>query len=166
MKTKRKSHKGFSLVELMVAIAAGLIVVLAAGIVMYLGQISWNDAWKKVNLQRDASYAMLAMSQYIKKATEADVNGPVLNLEIKREDPNNPHTYITIEVVFSFDADANDLLCEVGGNTQTILDGKVKDLQFIMDSNYPDTVKINLTLKEDNVELEFESTVMLRNAGG
>jgi prepilin-type N-terminal cleavage/methylation domain-containing protein len=164
MKTKIKSRKGFTLVELLVAIAAGLIVVLAAGIVMYLGQISWNDAWKKVNLQRDASYAMLAMSQYIKKAKCAeDVNdGTALKLYLQCQcppscDPN---------VIFSYDADANDLLCVVEGNTQTILDGEVGDLEFDMDPNYPDTVKINLTLKEDNVELEFESTVMMRNAGG
>jgi prepilin-type N-terminal cleavage/methylation domain-containing protein len=158
MKTKIKSCKGFTLVELLVAMSAGLIVVLAAGIVIYLGQISWNDAWNKVNLQRDASYAMLAMSQYIKKATDVnDTDFTLTSLPLK-VDGN--------DVIFSYDADANDLLCEVGGNTQTILDGKVKDLQFIMDPNYPDTVKINLTLKEDNVELEFESTVMLRNAGG
>jgi prepilin-type N-terminal cleavage/methylation domain-containing protein len=158
MKTKIKSRKGFTLVELTVAIVAGLIVVLAAGIVVYLGQISWNDAWKKVNLQRDASYAMLAMSQYIKKATDVndtDFTSTSLPLKVDGND-----------VVFTYDTDANDLLCQAGGNTQTILDGKVKDLQFIMDSNYPDTVKINLTLKEDNIELEFESTVMMRNTGG
>ena len=171
MKTKIKSRKGFSLVELMVAIVAGLIVVLAAGIVIYLGQISWNDAWNKVNLQRDASYAMLAMSQYVKKAASAtaDANDPILTLVVDDND-----------VVFSYDADANDLLCEVGGNTQNILDGKVKDLDFFMYKNPddnadgdgdpnsppPNSVKIRLKLQEDNVEAQFESTVMMRNTGG
>ncbi|MBN1391922.1 MAG: prepilin-type N-terminal cleavage/methylation domain-containing protein [Sedimentisphaerales bacterium] len=156
MKTKATYHKGFSLIELMVAIAAGAVLILAAGIVVYLGQISWNDAWNKVNLHRDASYAMLAMSQYIKKAKSViNVDGPILTLTVVD----------TNDVVFSFDADANDLLCVVGGNTQTILDGKVRNLQF--DVNVPDkTVNIDLELKENNVEIQFESTVLMRNAGG
>jgi Tfp pilus assembly protein PilW len=154
MKTKIESRKGFSLIELMVAIATSTIVLLSIAIVIVFGQTSWNDTWTKVNLQRDASYAMLKMSQSIKKATSAaaDVNGPVLNLVV---DSNS--------VIFSYAQDTNDLQYQIGEHSETIISGKVKNLQFGVSGN---TVTIDLELEEDNVETRLLSTVMMRNAGG
>ncbi len=154
MKIKTESQKAFTLVELIMAISAGLIVVLAAGMVVVLGQTSWNDAWKKVNLQRDASYAMLTMSQSIKSATSAasDVDGPVLSLN------NN-------SIIFSYVQATGDLQCQIGGQTQTILDGKVQSLQFNVD-DANDTVTIDLDLLDNNVQTNFVSTVLMRNSGG
>jgi len=161
MKTKTKSRKGLTIIELMVAVMAGAIVVLAAGIVIVLGQTSWNQTWKKVNLQRDASYAMLRMTHSIQAATSAaaDVNGPVLNIKIK--DPNPPYTEHTI--IFSYVADTNNLQCQIGGQPQTIINGEVKDLQFNVAGN---TVTIDLSLKKDDAQAHFKSTVMMRNYGG
>ena len=161
MKTKTKSRKGFTLIELMVAIVASAIVVLAAGIVIVIGQTSWNQTWKKVNLQRDASYAMLRMSQSIKAATSAaaDVNGPVLNIKIK-----DPNTGTIKTITFSYVADTNNLQCQIGGQPQTIINGEVKDLQFKVVGN--NTVTINLSLKKDDAQAHFKSTVMMRNYGG
>ncbi|MGA1980457.1 MAG: prepilin-type N-terminal cleavage/methylation domain-containing protein [Sedimentisphaerales bacterium] len=158
MKTKTKSPKGLTLVELMTAIATGLIVLLAAGSVMLIGQTSWNDAWKKVNLQRDASYAMLRMSQSIKAATSAEKssNGRVLYIP-KQSNPN---------ITFSYVADTNNLQCQiVGEHLQTIINGEVTNLQFITDPN-KHTVKIDLSLKKDDAQAHFVSTVMMRNYGG
>jgi prepilin-type N-terminal cleavage/methylation domain-containing protein len=161
MKTKTKSRKGFTLIELMVAIVASAIVVLAAGIVIVIGQTSWNQTWKKVNLQRDASYAMLRMSQSIKAATSAaaDVNGPVLNIKIK-----DPNTGTIKTITFSYVADTNNLQCQIGGQPQTIINGEVKDLQFNVAGN--NTVTIDLSLKKDDAQAHFISTVMMRNYGG
>jgi Tfp pilus assembly protein PilW len=154
MKTKIESRKGFSLIELMVAIATSAIVLLAIAIVIVFGQTSWNDTWTKVNLQRDASYAMLKMSQSIKKATSAvaDVNGPVLNLVV---DSNS--------IIFSYAQDTNDLQYQIGEHSETVISGKVKNLQFGVSGN---TVTIDLELEEDNVETRLLSTVMMRNTGG
>jgi prepilin-type N-terminal cleavage/methylation domain-containing protein len=162
MKTKTKSRKGFTLIELMVAIVASAIVVLAAGIVIVIGQTSWNQTWKKVNLQRDASYAMLRMSQSIKAATSAaaDVNGPVLNIKIK-----DPNTGTIKTITFSYVADTNNLQCQiVGEQSQTIINGKVEYLQFKVVGN--NTVTIDLSLKKDDAQAHFISTVMIRNSGG
>jgi prepilin-type N-terminal cleavage/methylation domain-containing protein len=156
MKTKTKSRKGFTLIELMVAIVASAIVVLAAGIVIVIGQTSWNQTWKKVNLQRDASYAMLRMSQSIKAATSAgkSPDGRVLYIPTQ----SNPN------ITFSYVADTNNLQCQiVGEQPQTIINGKVKDLQFNVAGN---TVTIDLSLKEDDAQTHFISTVMMRNYGG
>jgi prepilin-type N-terminal cleavage/methylation domain-containing protein len=161
MKTKTKSQKGLTLIELVIAIVAGAIVVLAAGIVIVIGQTSWNETWKKVNLQRDASYAMLRMSQSIKAATSAaaDVNGPVLNIKIK-----DPNTGTIKTITFSYVADTNNLQCQIGGQPQTIINGEVKDLQFNVVGN--NTVTIDLSLKKDDAQAHFKSTVMMRNYGG
>ncbi len=158
MKTKTKSRKGFTLIELMVAIVAGAIVVLATGIIIVLGQTSWNETWKKVNLQRDASYAMLRMSQSIKaaKSAEKSPDGRVLYIP-KQSNPS---------MTFSYVADTKNLQCQTGGQPQTIIKGEVTNLQFIMDPNKPNTVEIDLSLKKDDAQAHFKSTVMMRNYGG
>ena len=154
MKTKTKSQKGFTLIELMTAIATGTIVVLATGIVIVIGQTSWNQTWKKVNLQRDASYAMIRMSQSIKAATSAEKSpdGRVLYIPTQ----SNPN------ITFSYVADTNDLQYQIQGQSpQTIIDGKVEGLQFNVVGN--NTVTIDLSLKEDDAQAHFVSTVMMRN---
>lgn len=154
MKAKIKSRKGLTLVELMVAIAAGIIVVLATGMVVFLGQTSWNDSWRKVNLQRDASYAMLKISQSVKSATAAsvDAEGEVLTI-----------TQGISTITFSYLDASGDLECDVDGNTETVIDGKVGDLQFSVEGN---KVIIDLTLEEGEAQASFASTVMMRNLGG
>jgi len=156
MKMKTKSRKGFTLAELIVAIVASAVVVLAAGIVIVIGQTSWNQTWKKVNLQRDASYAMLRMTRSIQAATSAEKspNGRVLYIP-KQSNPN---------ITFSYVADTNNLQCQIGGQTQTIINGEVKDLQFNVVGN--NTVTIDLSLKKDDAQAHFISTVMMRNYGG
>jgi prepilin-type N-terminal cleavage/methylation domain-containing protein len=153
MKTKTKSRKGFTIVELMVAVMASAIVVLAAGIVVVIGQTAWNQTWKKVNLQRNASVAMLRMSKSIKSATSAtvDPNGKILNIT----DGNTVSSYVM---------DTNNLRYIVGGQTQTVISGEVNNVQFSLVGN--NSVTIDLSLKKDNAQTRFISTVMMRNYGG
>ena len=153
MKTKTKLRKGLTLIELVVAIAVSAIVILAAGVVIGLGQTSWNQTWRKVNLQRDASVAMLWMSQSIKAAAAAQKSADGRILYIPSQ--SSPTT------TFTYFADTNDLECLTGGQTRTIIVGTVNDLQFdVIGSNQ---VKIDLSLKKDDAETHFQTTVMMRN---
>jgi type II secretory pathway component PulJ len=138
----------------MVAIATSAIVLLAIAIVIVFGQTSWNDTWTKVSLQRDASYAMLKMSQQIKRAASAtaDVNGPVLTLVV---DGNS--------AIFTYDANTKNLQYQSGEQSETVINDKVENLQFNVSGS---TVTIDLILEEDNVETRLLSTVMMRNTGG
>jgi prepilin-type N-terminal cleavage/methylation domain-containing protein len=154
MKTKTKSRKGFTLIELMVAIVAGAIVVLATGIIIVGGQKSWNETWKKVNLQRDASYAMLVMSQSIKKATSAVADANTRSITIT--DPAGGTT------IFAWSNGTDMLRRWVGTNPPSTIIDDVQNLQFKKD-DVNDTVTINLRLQEDNVQTYFVSTVMIRN---
>lgn len=153
MNTKTKFRKGLTLIELVVAVAVGTVVVLAAGIVIALGQTSWDQTWRKVSLQRDASLAMLRMSQSIKAAASAQksTDGRILYIP-SQSSPTTTFTYL---------ADTNDLQCLTGGQTRTIIDGTVNNLQFnVVGTNQ---VTIDLSLKEDSAQVQFQTTVMMRN---
>ena len=155
MKTIRR--RGFSLVELMVATLAGIILVLATGMLMSIGHNNWNVAWKRANLQRDASYAMLIISRSIRAGTSAKVEANGKGLRIYTE--GGWMRFFVAPGVSTL-----TLKSEIGENTsETILDDKVEDLQFNVTGN---TVKIDLKLKEDYLETHFVSTIMMRNYGG
>jgi len=155
MKTIRQ--RGFTLVELMVATLASIILVLATGMLMSIGHNNWNAAWKRANLQRDASYAMLRMSRPIRAGTSAQVEDNGAGLRIYTE--GSWMRFFVAPGVSKL-----TLKSEIGTNTpETILDDKVEDLQFNVTGN---TVKIDLKLKEDDLQTHFVSTIMMRNYGG
>ena len=79
---KRKGQKGFTLIELTFAMFTGVIVIVAAGSILFYGQKSWNNTWKRVNLQRDASYAMQRMGRAVKAGISAQVEGSGKGLKI------------------------------------------------------------------------------------
>ena len=154
MKIKPKSQKGLTLTELVIAIAAGVVLILAAGVILFIGQIFWNQAWKKANLQRDASYAMLRMSHSIKAGTAAEVADDGKTVTIYRSGD-----YIR----FFWVEGQRDLKSQIEGNPEIIISDKVEDLQFNVEGN---KVTIDLELKEDDAQTHFISTVMMRNYGG
>ncbi len=156
---KRKGQKGFTLIELIIAMFTSTIVIVAAGSILFYGQKSWNNTCKRVNLQRDASYAMQRMSRAIKAGTSARVEGNGTGLRI----------YNDIEGAwrrFFVQPAAQNLMLKtaiVGGNiSETVLNDKVENLQFNVTGT---TVKIELKLREDNLQTHFVSTVMMRNYG-
>ena len=156
---KRKGQKGFTLIELIISITTSTIVIVAAGSILFYGQKYWNDTCKRVNLQRDASYAMQRMSLSVKAGTSAQVEGNGEGLRIYNADAASWRRFFVQSA-------ANNLMLNseiVGGNiTETILDDTVEDLQFNVTGT---TVRIELKLREDNLQTHFVSTVMMRNYG-
>jgi hypothetical protein len=136
------------------------IVIVAAGSILFYGQKSWNNTCKRVNLQRDASYAMQRMTRAVKAGTSAKVEGNGVGLRV----------YNDIEGVwrrFFVQPAANNITLKtaiVGESIsdETILDDNVEDLQFNVTGS---TVGIELKLSEDNLQTHFVSTVMMRNYG-
>ncbi len=156
---KRKAQKGFTLIELTIAMFTGTIVILAAGSILFYGQKSWNSTWKRVNLQRDASYAMQRMSRPIKAGTSATVEGDGKGLRVYNDNEGSWRRF------FVQPASQNLMLkSEIVGDSisETILDDKVEDLQFNVTGT---TVRIELKLREDNLQTHFVSTLMMRNYG-
>ena len=156
---KRKGQKGFTLIELLIAITTGTIVIVAAGMMLFYGQKSWNSTWDRANLQREASYAMMRMIRPIKAGTSAQMEGTGEGLRIYNADAGSWRRFFVQPA-------ANNLMLKseiVGGNTtETILDDTVEALQFNVTGT---TVRIELKLREDNLQTHFVSTVMMRNYG-
>ena len=156
---KRKVQKGFTLIELTIAMLTGAIVILAAGMILFYGQKSWNNTWKRVNLQRDTSYAMQRISRPIKAGSSAQIEGSGEGLRIYNDKEGSWRRFFVQPA-------SNNLMLKseiVGGNTtETILDDTVEALQFNVTGT---TVSIDLKLREDNLQTHFVSTVMMRNYG-
>jgi len=156
---KRKEQKGFTLIELTIAMFTGSIVILGAGMILFFGQKNWNSTWDRTNLQRDASYAMLRMSRSIKAGTSAQVEGNGEGLRIYNADAGSWRRFFVQSA-------SNNLMLKseiVGGNTtETILDDTVEALQFNVTGTM---VRVELKLREDNLQTHFASTVMMRNYG-
>lgn len=156
---KRKVQKGFTLIELTIAMLTGAIVILAAGMILFYVQKSWNITWKRVNLQRDTSYAMQRIIRPIKAGSSAQIEGSGEGLRIYNDKEGSWRRFFVQTA-------SNNLMLKseiVGGNTtETILDDTVEALQFNVTGT---TVSIVLKLREDNLQTHFVSTVMMRNYG-
>jgi len=153
---KRKVQKGFTLIELTIAMFTGAVVIVAAGMILFFGQKTWNSTWDRANLQRDASYAMLRMSRSVKAATSAQVEGSGKGLKIFNEGG-------WMRFFLSPATEKYTLKGEDGEtNFVTILDGNVEDLQFNVTGNL---VRIEVKLSKDNLQTHLVSTVMMRNYG-
>ena len=153
---KRKRQKGFTLIELIIAIFAGIIVLVAAGMILFFGQRTWNSTWDRVDLQRDASYAMNRMSRDIKAGVSAQVESNGEGLKI----------FNGGDWVRFFTVSGGSMLAlkreTGGGSSETVIEDSVEAVQFNVTGN---TVTIDFKMKEYNLETHFASTVMMRNYG-
>jgi len=81
---KRPEHNaGFTLVELIIALAAASILAITAGITVVYGYSGWRRNNAAVELQRDATLAMYRMSRAVREASAADVTTSASQLTIQ-----------------------------------------------------------------------------------
>ena len=153
---KRKRQKGFTLIELIITTFTGSIVIVAAGMILFFGQRTWNSTWDRTNLQRDASYAMSRMTRDIKAGASAQVEDSGKALKI----------FKGADWVRFFTASGGSMLAlkreTGGGSPETVIEDSVEAVQFNVTGN---TVTIDFKMKEYNLETHFASTVMMRNYG-
>ena len=153
---KRKRQKGFTLIELTITTFIGAIVIVAAGMILFFAQRTWNSTWDRTNLQRDASYAMLRMTRDIKAGATAQVedNGKGLRIfnggDWVRFYTTSGGSLLTLKRETS------------GGGSETVVEDNLEAVQFNLTGS---TVILDLKLKEYNLETHFASTVMMRNYG-
>lgn len=75
---KRPEHNaGFTIVELIIALAAASILAITAGITLVYGYSGWCRNNAAVELQRDATLAMYRLSRAVRGASASDVNTPL-----------------------------------------------------------------------------------------
>ncbi|MGA2093295.1 MAG: prepilin-type N-terminal cleavage/methylation domain-containing protein [Sedimentisphaerales bacterium] len=152
-----KRRFGLTLVEMLVALAAASIVILATAIVLVFGQRSYNRSWQQANLQRDAAYTMLRIKQSIRNATSAQLDADELGIKIFR-----PTGWIR----FRYEPGQNDLRYQLEDEEErTLLDGKVSDVTFEIDASSHKTVTVGLELTQGNCTAKMTSTTLMRNFG-
>ena len=149
------NRAGLSLIELMVALAVGLIVMLGTASLLACAQKSWNRDWEQANLQRDVSRAMLKVKQSIRNGTKAQLDA----------DGNGVKVFHTAGWIrFWFVPTQKDLRYQLEGEAeQTLLDGIVQNATFEVDTTTHKTVTVGLELQEGNSEAQLSSTTLMRN---
>jgi len=155
----RLSCAGLTLIEMMVAIGAACIVLLAMAIILVFGQRSWNRTLQQANLQRDASYAMLKMGRELRAGAKAQLedSGRVVRIT----DSNDVWT------LFRFVPGQNQLRYQLEGeDEQTLLDDVVEGVTFVVDPNTGMTVTVDLELQDGTCETRMKSTTLMRNHAG
>jgi prepilin-type N-terminal cleavage/methylation domain-containing protein len=156
---KKKRQKGFTLIELIIATLISAIVIVAAGMILFFGQKTWNSTWDRTNLQRDASYAMLRITRDTKAGISAQVEDGGKGLRVFN---NSGWTrfFTTLGATSGSGFALKSVTSE--GSSETIIDDNLNAIKFAVSGS---TVMIDLDLKEDNLETHFASTVMMRNYG-
>jgi type II secretory pathway pseudopilin PulG len=155
---KTKYRYGMTVVELLVVTVIAMIVLLSVGSGLVAGNRCWNEAWKKVNLQRDASYAMNIISRPVKEATSVTVgqdDDSVLTINSQNGS----------RMTFSLGSDtpeAKRLQRQIAELNPHKIIGNVEDLVFNVDGN---RVRVFIRLKQDDIEVALDSTIMMRNYG-
>ncbi len=152
---KAKKQKGFTLMEVVIAMGISTIVILAGGAVLVASHTRWNKAWDDVNLQRDASHTMLELTRSIRASTSATVEANGTAIKIYDNDGGWK--------IFSLGSGDDNIQCEIEGQSpRTIIDRNLQGLQFNIEGN---RVTIDLKLKKDNQQINLVSTVLMRNYG-
>ena len=76
-----KKNAGFSLVELLISLAASGIIILGISYLMAASQRSYNFERKRIDLQQEAQISNLQLTNMLLEATDAHVSGPGLVME-------------------------------------------------------------------------------------
>lgn len=76
-----KKNAGFSLVELLIALAASGIIILGISYLMAASQRNYNFGKKRIDLQQEAQISNLQLTNMLLEATDAHVSGPGLVVE-------------------------------------------------------------------------------------
>lgn len=149
------NRTGLTLLEMMIALAAGLIVMLGTGSLLALAQKSWNREWDQANLQRDVSYAMLKVKQSIRNGTQAQLDADGYGVKIY-------HTAGWVH--FWYSPSQKNLYYQLEGETaQLLLNNVVEDASFEVDATTHKTVTVGLELQKGACEAQLSSTTMMRN---
>ena len=143
------------LMEMIIALVAACIVLLATAIITVFGQKSWDRTMRQAGLQRDASYAMLKMKVLIRGAANVHIDADNQGITI---DPNADW------VRFWFVPNQKDLEYQFKeGLEETLLDGVVEDVTFNVDPHTNKAVMVDLQLRNGNCEAQLSSSTMMRN---
>jgi prepilin-type N-terminal cleavage/methylation domain-containing protein len=152
-----KRRFGFTMVEMLVTMAAASVAILATAIILVLGQELYKRSWQQACLQRDAAETMLRIKQSIRSANSAQLDADGLGIKIFRP---------TGWIKFRYKAGQHDLGYQLQGEEErTLLAGTVSNATFSIDTSSHKTVTVNLELSQGRCTAKMMSTTLMRNFG-
>ena len=146
----RGKLSGFTFIELMIVMTAGGIGILAVSWILVLNQNSWKEGNVKLELQRDAYYAMLKIERELKPASLPDV---VCNSSELVVDSNGKRFFLESDDLLFQESSSDSPELIVEGDTGTAFDAATSG----------DVVNINFTLVRGKLESFITTSVMPRN---
>ncbi len=154
-KTKSPNRTGLTLVELVVALAAAVMVIFATAIMLVAGEKSWDRSMQLANLRRDAANAMLEMKRAMRSGSLAELDTDDEGVTI-----HTPGGWVH----YWFDPGTNDLIYQLeGGDPQMLLDGTAQSVDFELAGTANNAVSVKIQLQDGDCQVQFSTTTMMRN---
>lgn len=146
--------RGFTLVEVMLSMAAGTIVLLSIAISLTAAHRFWWQAFRGTQLQRDASHAMQVMTNGIRNGGSAAITAGGKTLQVERA---------TGWIRYSYNLGQQRLECQRQGSAPWTVS---ENVQLITFNQTADQIGIVLELNRGNKTVRCETSVLMRNTGG
>jgi type II secretory pathway pseudopilin PulG len=155
---KRKMKNGFTVIELMVGTVAASVLAITVSIMLFYGYLAWNRNSSFLELQRDATLSMQALTKSLRQASAAGVDLSQANQIVV----SNQNT----AVESSFYQQGSNLFCNpalnAGGVPFLLVRGWVISSGFTH-SNIAQGVTIRLKLQNGTENLQLDGSVSFRN---
>ncbi len=153
---KKKNRYGLTLIEMVIAIAAASVVLLATASILAFGEKSWDRGWQQATLQRDASFAMLTIKKALRSASQVTIDASGNTITIFN--PNGT------SVQFWLEDGQDDLKYRYDDGTENmLLENIVDDVAFEMVPYTSNAVRVTLELKDGPCEAALSSSTLMRN---
>lgn len=152
-----RGRRGFTLIELMMAVVSGAALALAVGSVMYWGVRTTEETKKKIKLKQDGSFALRFVQRRVRSLASTDLtitNGGA------------GLSYTVDDIARSFVLNSGDLEYHKGAQTFVVIDDTTDSVTFaIEDGLEADSklLRISLEISRDGHNVEMESLTNLRN---
>jgi prepilin-type N-terminal cleavage/methylation domain-containing protein len=145
--------RGFTLVEVLVAIVAASILVLTGGAMLYFSYLGWQRDTNAVDMQQDGSAAMLAITRYVRAAQPGGLTagGGVLTITTSNA---------TVRISKSGSQLIFDPNTGVGGNELALVPSRVVSFTPVAMTN---RVGVTLILQDGDITAVFTNTASPRN---
>ncbi len=160
-----KGKKGFSLVELMIAMVIAGILFLIVGIIQVSSTNFWIRGNDKVVLQGESSFMLTVLTKAIRESTNAQILNSGQRLELERKDKNK-----NLEWTKVFYQDGKDLKYKINEEEDEIL---ISGILHSLDFNFPEqneegeyvpgVIGIEVVLKRKEESFSTQKTIVMRN---
>ena len=151
-KIKQANRTGLTLREIIAALSIGVIAFLATSLIFVSAQKSWERTMEHANIQKEASFAMLAMKRSIRIGTQAKLDDNGLGFKIYRS---------TGWIRFWYEPEQKNLRYQFEGqDEQTLLSGIVENATFGVSDN---SVTVGIVLNKNSCGARLLSTTTMRN---